>query len=354
MGKTVEVAADRGFDQTKTVVPAEVARGIYIENPPGAQALKLMHLLISIAGGRMADDVQHELRMADMKTIEGMRNHDRASLRALFVELRGAVIAYDKSDERAEIIGGFLDEARIDYRHEASGDLLLKWWFGRTFRRIAEESNHWAILDRQTVFSLSSKYAILLFQHVASLANLHRVSSKMFTVMELRALLGVPVGKLDRFADLHRRAIQSAVDEINQISRLNLTATPRKVGRTVVSVEISWAVKGAGAKAAAARELKGHSGGRKVRRTGTVEAIVSEEDDALPMFPTTGSFRYAPHWQKRFEALWADAGRAHASRPDSGLVADHVRRIAKEQKIKLESPQMIRILANVLKNWQPS
>ena len=137
-----------------------------------------MHLLISIAGGRMADDVQHELRMADMKAIEGMRNHDRATLRALFIELRGAVIAYDKSEEKAEIIGGFLDKATIDYRDEASGHLLVKWWFGRVFREIAEESNHWAILDRQTVFALSSKYAILLFQHVASLANLDRSTAR--------------------------------------------------------------------------------------------------------------------------------------------------------------------------------
>lgn len=27
MGKTLDVAADRAFDQTKTVLPAEVARG---------------------------------------------------------------------------------------------------------------------------------------------------------------------------------------------------------------------------------------------------------------------------------------------------------------------------------------
>ena len=238
MGKTVQVAADRAHDDTKTVVPAELARGIYIENPPGAQALKLMHLLISIAGGRMADDVQHELRMADMKAIEGMRNHDRATLRALFIELRGAVIAYDKSEEKAEIIGGFLDEARIDYRDETSGHLLVKWWFGRTFRRIAEDSNHWAILDRQTVFALSSKYAILLFQHVASLANLDRVNSKTFTIPELRAMLGVPTGTLDRFSNLNTWALKPAIAEINQLSRLNLTVTPKKAGRTVAAVEI--------------------------------------------------------------------------------------------------------------------
>ncbi|MFD2679135.1 hypothetical protein ACFSX7_18685 [Camelimonas lactis] len=43
MGKTTQVAADRAFDQTKTVLPAEVARGVYMQNPPSLRALKLMH-----------------------------------------------------------------------------------------------------------------------------------------------------------------------------------------------------------------------------------------------------------------------------------------------------------------------
>lgn len=68
-------------------------------------------------------------------------------------------------------IGGFLDEAVIDYRNEGNGDLVIAWWFGATFRRMAEQSNHWAILDRQTIFALTSKYSILLFQHFASFAN---------------------------------------------------------------------------------------------------------------------------------------------------------------------------------------
>lgn len=333
MGKTIQVAADREFDKTKTVVPAEVVRGIYIENPPGAQALKLMHLLISIAGGRMADDVQHELRMADMKAIEGMRNHDRASLRALFIELRGAVIAYDKSDEKAEIIGGFLDEARIDYRHEASGDLLLKWWFGRTFRRIAEESNHWAILDRQTVFSLSSKYAILLFQHVASLANLHRVDSKTFTVVELRALLGVPAGKLDRFSNLNTWALKPALAEINQLSRLDLIATPKKVGRAVASVEISWVVKGTGAKAAAARELKGHSVGRKARRAGTAEAVMV----GPVAFPASGGIGFDEHWL----TLKRTAG----CNMDNGQIADQFRAFCRSKGIGLDAENIEKVFS---------
>lgn len=281
MGKTVQVAKDRAFDQSKTVLPAEVARGVYIENPPGAQALKLMHLMISTAGGRMADDVQHQFRLSDIRNVPGMKHHDRASLGLMFRELRAAVLTYDDTERKRLIIGGLLDEALVDYRHEISGDLLVTWYFGRTFRRMAEDSNHWAILDRQTVFALSSKYAILLFQHVASLANLQRVDNRTFSIPELRALLGVPADKLERFADLNRRALQAALDEINQISRLNLTATPVKVGRTVASVKITWAVKGAVDTGVAARELKGHSAGRKSRRSGTVDAVPASDDAVL-------------------------------------------------------------------------
>jgi hypothetical protein len=321
MGRTIQVAADREFDQTKTVVPAEVARGIYIENPPGAQALKLMHLLISIAAGRMADDTQHELRMADLKAIEGMRNHDRASLRALFIELRGAVIHYDRPAEKMEIIDGFMGRVVLDYRHETSGDILVKWKFGEEFRRIAEESNHWAILDRQTVFALSSKYAILLFQHVASLANLDRKNSKTFTVPELRALLGVPAGKLDRFSNLNTWALKPAISEINQISRLDLKVTPQKIGRTVATVKISWVMKGGGAKATAVRELKSHSLGRKARRDGTAEAVTIE----LVAFPETGGIAYLDRWK--------GIKRASGCNVDDSKIAADFRRFLTERNI---------------------
>jgi hypothetical protein len=350
MGKTIQVATDRQGDPSKTVLPREFARGIYVENSPGAQALKLMHLLINIAGGRMAEDVQHELRLADIKAVEGMRNHDRATLRALFIELRSAVICYDNKDEMAEILGGFIDEARLDYRHEASGDLLVKWWFSRTFRDLAEQSNHWAILDRQTVFALSSKYAILLFQHVASMVNMQHVQAKTFTVAELRGLLGVPAGKLDRFSNFAQRALRPAIDEINQISRLTLTATPQKVGRTVVGVEIGWTVKEQDGKASVARELSGSKVGRKVRRSGTVETVAV--DQALPHFPISGGFVYSPEWQRLFDVTWSALGRVHGDRPDSGRVAEHVRRIAKAQGLRSDSPKLPVLLRNVLKNWQ--
>lgn len=332
MGKTLDVARDRAFDQTKTVLPAEVARGTYMQNAPSLQALKLMHLMIGTAGGRMADEVQHEIRLSDIRKIEGLNNHTRASLTPLFGELRAAVLTQDDPEKMVVTIGGLLDEARIDYRSEASGDLVVSWWFARTFRRMAAESNHWAILDRQTVFHLGSKYSVLLFQHISSLVNLDRIEAKTFTVPELRALLGVTAGKLERFADLNARAIQPAIAEINQLSRLTLTATPNKIGRTVASITIGWRVKDD--PSAAKREMTSSKIGREARRNGTAEMVAAS-------FPEAGGITYSPHWL----ALKRAAG----CNRDNDLVASDFRRFCRDKGIPLDAKNIERTFSGFCK-----
>ena len=320
MGKTIDVARDRAFDTTSTVLPAEVARGVYMRNAPGLAALKLMHLMIGTAGGRMADDVRHEMRLSDIRKIDGMDNHTRASLTPLFQELAAAVLTHDDPEKMVVTIGGLLDEARIDYRHEVSGDLLVTWTFRSTFRRMAAESNHWAILDRQTVFHLGSKYSVMLFQHIGSLVKLDRINAKIFTIPELRAVLGIPEGKLDRFSNLNQRVIQPAIAEINHLSRLNLTATPNKIGRTVASVTIGWQVKDD--PTPMKRELQGHSAGRKARRDGSAETVAVT-------FPATGGISYSPHW--------LELKRAAGCNKDNDLIASDFRRFCREKGIPLDA-----------------
>lgn len=261
MTKTTQVAFDRAFDETKTVMPAEVARGLYVRNAPSLRALKLMHLMIAKAGGRMADDVRHEARLADVRSIDGMTHHDRKTLQQLFEELRSTVLTYDNKTDMRITIGGFLDEAIIDYINSDKNDdgMLITWYFGRTFREMAAKSDHWAILDRQTVFQLSSRYSILLFQYIASLAELEKINSRAFDIEALRALFAIPKGKLERFADLNRRVLQPAILEINQLSRLTLTVDFQKVGKTITSVIVSW--KSKHDLTATKRELSNHSMG---------------------------------------------------------------------------------------------
>lgn len=326
MGQTIQVAADRSADHAKTVLPAEVARGVYMRNAPSLQALKLMHLMIATAGGRMAEEVQHDIRLSGIRRIEGMKNHDRTSLTPLFEELRAAVLTYDDPNAMLVTIGGLLDEAVINYRHEASGDTVVSWFFARTFRRMAGESNHWAILDRQTVFHLGSKYSVLLFQHVASLAGLKHVSSKTFTIAELRAVLGIEAGKITRFSTLNQRALKPALDEINQLSRLTLTAIPNKVGRTVASVTITWQAKDD--PRTTRRELAASKVGRKARRDGSAETV--------PLaFPETGGIAYSQRWLSIKRATGCDA--------DNQKIASDFRRFLAERGIARDATNIERL-----------
>jgi hypothetical protein len=290
MGKTTQVAADRAYDQTKTVLPTEVAQGVYMQHAPSLSALKLMHLMIGIAAGRMADDTRHEFRLSAIRKIEGMDNLTRKSVVPLFAELRAATLINDDPSAMRTVIGGLLDEAVVDYRHEVSGDTLITWTFGSTFRRMARESNHWAILDRQAVFHLGSKYSVLLFQHISSLTNLKHVTSKRFTVQDLRAVLGISEGKLARFANLKQMALTPAISEINSdLTRLTLTASYHKIGRTVAEVEIAWEVKEDLTKVKAEHDRS--KVGRKARQDGTVETPVLA-------FPASGSIKDTQPWDQ--------------------------------------------------------
>tara|TARA_B110000977_G_C11016395_1_gene469642 strand:+ start:154 stop:1185 length:1032 start_codon:yes stop_codon:yes gene_type:complete len=329
MSKTIQVAADRAHDQTKTVLPAEVARGVYMRNAPSLKALKLMHLMIATAGGRMAEPVRHEMRLSDIRKINGMGHHTHETLIPLFEELRSATLTHDDENAGEVSIGGVLDHAKMKYRHEISGDTLVSWYFGRMFVDMADKSNHWAILDRQTVFHLGSKYSVLLFQHISSLTNLKHTNSKTFSVPDLRAMFGVPEGKLSRFADLRRFAIDHAVNEINQLSRLTLTATAHKIGRTVASIEIAWEVKQDPTKVKA--EMDRHKVGRKARQDGNSETPVAA-------FPSSGSVKNCHPWDRIARENTPKLQGGHV--PDLRKLTDAFRKWCDEKTIPLDAPSV--------------
>jgi len=343
MGKTTQVAADRAYDQTKTVLPSEVAQGVYMRNAPSLRALKLMHLMIGTAGGRMAQPMRHEIRVSDINKIDGMTHHDKASLAPLFEELRAIVIreGNPNNDDDRVIIGGLLDEAVLDRKDPVSGDTLLSWYFGRSFLRMAEHSNHWAILDRQAIFHLGSKYSVLLFQHISSLTNLKHVTSKRLTVPDLRAVFGIPEGHSARFSNFKQNVIVPSIAEINSdITRLHLTATYHKIGRTVAEVEIAWEVKEDLTKVKVEHDRS--KVGRKARQNGTAETPVLT-------FPASGSIKDAQPWDK--------IAREHAPKlegrhtPDLRQLADAFRKWCDGKSIPLDGSSIEKTFTTWCKSY---
>jgi len=135
-------------------------------------------------------------------------------------------------------------------------------------------------------------------------------------------VLGVGAGKLERFANLNARAIQPAIEEISTESRFVLTATPRKNGRRITSIEIAWSEKPQEERRSLKSEMDRHSTGRKARRSGTAETVTVA-------FPQAGSIAYSPRWL----TLKQQAG----CNMDNALIASNFRRFCRGKGLSLDA-----------------
>lgn len=240
MGKTLQVIADRAHDKDRSYRPGELVEGRFddLTNPPGAMALKLYELMFREAGAALAEDRWHSIDVAAINAEPGMRHFTRRELVDLFKELVGAVMEY-RSDTKI-VVGSLLEVAEIEVE---DGPAVARWKFGTAFRRLAERSDIWAVIDRSTALAMTSRYALRLHEMIALRANLTHKASETFTLPDLRARLGVPKGKLERWTHLNQFAITPAVDEVNRLSRFAVSAVPKKRGRAVIGVEIFWNVR---------------------------------------------------------------------------------------------------------------
>jgi len=366
MGKTLEAIVDRVSDETRSYHPGELADGRFsdLTNPPSLAALKLHEILFKAAGAAVADDRWHKIDLSTIRSVEGVKHYDRRGLVALFKELRGVVMEYDTEAET--IIAGLIDIAKVEFE-DGDGPTVIRWKFGEGFREIVANSDYWALIDRSASLAMTSRYALRLHQMISLRGNLDYKTSEIFRLEDLRARLGVPAGKLVSWGSLSQKALQPAVEEVNQLSRFDVTMTPQKRGRSVVAVEFAWSQKVNLAETKS--ELERHSLGRKTRRSGAQETIEGPAEQlaggreevlaaklqrmppppVLEAFPASGGISFG---------TWAGVARGAlplgADRPDVDLVADQFRQWASIKGISLTSKQIQTTFEGFCRNWRRS
>ena len=86
------------------------------------------------------------------------------------------------------------------------------------------------------VLAMRSQYSIRLYEVLKSYENLGKVS---FNLEDMRRLLDVPDGKLERWVDMKRYAIEKAIKEINLLTDVIVKYEPIKQGRAVHDVKFT-------------------------------------------------------------------------------------------------------------------
>ncbi len=204
--------------------------------------------------------------------------------------LRGSHESNDRLHEAFDrLMGAF---AKVKYRDPATGftktvriSLLgpnveedgdegqFHYTLHPTLLDVLQTSRTWARLRSEILYLLRSKYSIRLYEMVEQRINMRR-QAETFSEAELRGMLGVPKGKLKRFADFNSQCLKPAVGEINQLSDYVVTVALKKRKRRVEGIQLMWLKKDAGGRKQAAEERERSRMGRVARRKATVEVIV--------------------------------------------------------------------------------
>ena len=94
------------------------------------------------------------------------------------------------------------------------------------------DSEIYARMEMKVLSAFTSKYALSLYEALAARVNL-RKTMETIDLARLRQWLGVAPGKLKRWQDLRRKALEPAVREVNAYSPIAVETEPVKRGRKV-------------------------------------------------------------------------------------------------------------------------
>jgi len=241
---------------------------------------KLLHLLVQSAGVAVADDVTHRITLASLN--DGF-HVSVGELVELIHELQTTTLGLKLTDSRGRRYtktGPIL--ADVEREDETTAQAEVRYRFSPTMRKAIANSNHWAVISKRAVLAFESRYALRLYT-VLSLRIGLRKATEDFTLDDLRAVLGVPPGKLEPWKSLRRRALEPALAEVNQLAGFHAGFVPITHGRKIVGVTLSWSVKNREARGKALEELNRPKVGRKARRYDQTEEVHAREELALSL-----------------------------------------------------------------------
>lgn len=161
-------------------------------------------------------------------------------------------------------------------KEEDKDDGYFYYTFPPDLLAVISQSKAWATIKSHIMYALRSKYSIRLYEMVERRIGLVKQYEE-FTIDEFRALLGVPEGKLDRYADFNKHCLKPALDEVNHLTDFEVNIMAIKKGRSVEKLALSWLKKSPKALQRAYDEREKSRVGRQARWRGSVEVLTIDD-----------------------------------------------------------------------------
>lgn len=225
-------------------------------------------LLVNAWSDKLEDPTaDFHIPLRELRGLHDSNDRVRSSLEKLQKTLVSARMP-DGKIRTVQMLGG------TDIDDDDRVDGMLKYDFHRKLVPLLRQSELYTRMEVKVLSAFTSKYALALYETIASKINMRRTSEEL-DLETFRQWLGVETSKLKVWPDLRRFAVSRALDEVNALSPYTVEIKPIRQGRKVVKVCVSWEKKQpfSPAEQAAAREVNRLKHGRKARINNTVERI---------------------------------------------------------------------------------
>jgi hypothetical protein len=186
--------------------------------------------------------------------------------------------------EQRVVITGLFDFFDVSAK-ELAKRATLRYGLPRKLAPILESSGRWGRIKAEIVCSMTSKYAIALYELIQLRANMER-SVETFPIDRFRELLGVPPGTYVRGDNFQRKVLDPAVFEVNGLSDMSLQIELERLHSRapIHAVTLAWWRKSGDEFRAAMQERGRSKVGRMARLRGQVE-IAQAVAPELPSSP---------------------------------------------------------------------
>ncbi|MCW2242286.1 replication initiation protein [Azospirillum canadense] len=260
---------------------------VEISEPEGSLTLadrRLFNHLLAAAYRDLGKVDAHTVKMSEIRSFaaaarDGIEDTSNRRIKASITRLQQTMVQFNYLDSsRGEVwrSSQLLGECELV---ERTGELTYSFPKGLAERLI--EPALYSYISLKVVYQFESKYALILYEILKRYAD-RNAEAPFWPVKtsELRDLFGCR-DKLKDWKDFNVRAIQPAIEEINDLAEFRVRMSERREGRgrgggKVVEVTFWIDRKDPAAAAAAARELDK----ARVQRRGERKIKVEEQEEA--------------------------------------------------------------------------
>lgn len=235
----------------------------------------LYNQLLAHAWNNIRTTTVHKVLKASLRGSH--ESNDR--LHEAFDRLMGAWAKIRALDPQTGTMATFRVHLLGTNKEEDEEDGYFYYTFPPDLLAVIAQSKAWATIKSHIMYTLRSKYSIRLYEMIERRIGLNKQYEE-FTIDELRAKLGVPPDKLERFADFNKYCLKPALEEVNHLTDFIVQIGAIKRGRAVEKLHVTWLRKSPTELKEAHEERERSRVGRSARRDGRIEIIAFNEDPA--------------------------------------------------------------------------